>query len=150
MLKSAKDKMKTETTNKLIEHVTSECSAIDQERIYDAMLDEVTECCPLCSRYGASRILKEIDPVAYRCGKNDYFGTTDEYFEIGSELYERREVEKARDEFIDELDSQIIDLESEIEDMEADEDHNVSDLAALKQKLNELQAAVTEAQQYTF
>lgn len=143
--------MKTETIiDKLIEHIETECSRIDQESRYDDMLDEVTECCELCKRYGAARILKEIDPTAYRCGMNDYFGTTDEYFEIGGELYERREVEKARDEFIDGLDSEIADLEKEIEEMEADEDHDVAELASLKQKLTDLEASEKEARHYSF
>lgn len=143
--------MKTEyTIDKLIEHVTSECSSIDQERIYDDMLDECTQCCDLCQRYGASRILKEIDPVAYRCGMNDYFGTSDQWFEINGDLYERREVEKARDEFVDDLDSRISDKEKEIEEMEADEDHDISELARLKRELNDLETSEKEARNYTF
>ena len=57
-----------------------------------------------------SRILKELDPTAYRCGLNDYVDAvfdaseTDDY--------------KALQEEIDQLQSDIEDLESEIEDLE--------------------------------
>ena len=39
---------------------------------YDSMLDDCSEACPTCSGYGASRILKKMDPIAYRCGFVDY------------------------------------------------------------------------------
>lgn len=145
--------MKTETTENLIEHVTSECSRIDQERVYDDMLDECysfESVGGIFASMSPSRVLREVDPIAYRCGMNDYFGTSDDYFEIEGELYEKSEVEKARDEFVDNLDSEISDCEKEIEEMEADEDHNVSELAELKRKLTDLEAAEKEARNYTF
>ena len=40
--------------------------------LYDQMLDECSETCPTCSAYGASRILEEMDPIAYRCGFADW------------------------------------------------------------------------------
>ena len=42
------------------------------EELYDSMLDQCSESCSTCDRYGASRILREIDPIAYRCGMADY------------------------------------------------------------------------------
>ena len=42
------------------------------KELYDAMLDECSETCPTCESYGASRILEEMDPVAYRCGFSDW------------------------------------------------------------------------------
>ena len=44
----------------------------EDKKMYDEMIDEVTECCSLCKQYGAARILEELDPTAYRCGFNDY------------------------------------------------------------------------------
>lgn len=152
--RTAKENMKTtETTTKLIEHVTSECSRIDQERIFDDMLDESYSFEKVGGPFenmSPSRVLKEVDPTAYRCGMNDYFGTDDTYVEIEGELYEQREVEKARDEFVDQLDSQIADLEKEIETVEADEDCELSDLDDLKVKLATLVASEKEARTYTF
>ena len=45
---------------------------------YDEMIDECTEGCSLCSSYGASRILKEMDPTAYRCGFVDWSASLEE------------------------------------------------------------------------
>jgi len=42
------------------------------KELYDQMLDECSETCPTCSSYGASRILEEMDPIAYRCGFADW------------------------------------------------------------------------------
>ena len=39
---------------------------------FDQMLDECSEGCATCRDYGASRILKEMDPTAYRRGFTDY------------------------------------------------------------------------------
>ena len=43
--------------------------------LYDEYLNSIHEGCDLCSRYGASRILEEVDPVAYRCGFSDWTDT---------------------------------------------------------------------------
>ena len=60
--------------------------------------------------YSPSHVLKNVDPVAYRCGLNDFIDSldvedTDEYKELEDE--------------IDQLKSDIEDLESEIEDLQS-------------------------------
>jgi len=40
--------------------------------LYDEMLNECIKTCPTCERYGGARILKELDPIAYRCGFSDW------------------------------------------------------------------------------
>jgi rubrerythrin len=52
----------------------------EDKAMYDDMLDECTECCTFCTRYGAARILEEIDPTAYRCGFNDYVDGLDDRY----------------------------------------------------------------------
>ena len=82
----------------------------DYEDQFDEYLDESGEV--FAGGYGfyPSRILKELDPVAYCYGLNDYADSvfdaseTDEY--------------KALQEEIDSLEDAIDDLESEIEDLE--------------------------------
>jgi predicted Zn-ribbon and HTH transcriptional regulator len=61
-------------TGKLLEAILHEYDLdnADDKKMYDEMLDECSETCNTCKRYGASRILEEMDPVAYRCGFNDY------------------------------------------------------------------------------
>lgn len=137
--------MKTENSiiEKLIAHIESECDAIDCEKAFDEMLDECYSFEDVGGPFASmcpSRVLKECDPVAYRCGVNDYFGSGNEYVEIAAETYRSDEVEAARESFLDELDSQISDLETEINDAEAEEDLNVSEVAEMKRKLADLQA----------
>ena len=43
------------------------------EEMYDEMLDDCEGPVELCGMtYSASQVLREVDPVAYRCGFNDY------------------------------------------------------------------------------
>ena len=46
---------------------------IEAHERYDDMLDECHEDVKVCGMtYNTSRVLKEVDPIAYRCGFNDY------------------------------------------------------------------------------
>lgn len=146
--------MKTQNPiiEKLIAHIESECDAIDREKAFDEMLDELYSFDSIGGPFACmqpSRVLRECDPVAYRCGVNDYFGTGD-YVEIGAETYNSDDAQAARESFLDELDSQISDLETEIEDMEAEEDPNVSEVASKKRQLADLQADYQTVKQYAF
>ena len=62
----------------------------DDKKAYDAMLDECSSSCSTCERYGASRILAEIDPVAYRCGFVDWIDGQPERWEcpVCNEVHE--------------------------------------------------------------
>ena len=58
-----------------------------------------------------SHVLKNVDPVAYRCSLNDFVDSLD---------VEDSDEYKALQEEIDQLQSDIEDLESEIEDLESE------------------------------
>ena len=45
--------------------------------LYDQMLNECSEMCATCQDFGASRILEELDPIAYRCGFCDWLDSVD-------------------------------------------------------------------------
>lgn len=80
------------------ERVADELQPMDMEAQYREMLDD---CYSFDSVGGPfahmspSRVLEEVDPVAFRCGFNDWIdaelGETIE--EIGGEYYDKREVE---------------------------------------------------------
>ncbi len=115
----------------LTEHVTDNATAIDADRAYDDMLDE---CYSLESVGGpftymcASKVLEALDPVAYRCGFSDWLDSC-EWIEINGSYYESRDVEKERDEFIDEIDSAITDAENERDGLQEEIDELKNDFA---------------------
>lgn len=84
----------------------------DYEDQFDEFLDESTPEIEIgCLTYSPSHVLKKVDPIAYRCGLNDFVDSldvedSDEYKELQEE--------------IDQLQSDIEDLESEIEDLESE------------------------------
>ena len=53
------------------------------EEMYDDMIDEIYGEVNVGITFNASRVLKELDPIAYRCGFNDYM---DSLFEDGYTL----------------------------------------------------------------
>ena len=59
--------------------------------LYDSMLDDCYDDVNICGlNYVPSRALKEVDPIAYRCGCNDYIDSLleDEIFtEIDGDYY---------------------------------------------------------------
>jgi len=90
-------------TDEQIERITDNLSYLDKETSYDDFLDEITECCEMCKRYGAARLLEEVDPIAYRCGFSDYLDSlSDSYYEIDEEYYLQSEV----DEIIEEMEEE--------------------------------------------
>jgi hypothetical protein len=45
---------------------------IQAYEMYDEMLDECSEVKIGCLNYSASYVLQKVDPIAYRCGFNDF------------------------------------------------------------------------------
>lgn len=87
--------------------VQGELTAIDTDTLYDDMLDE---CYSFESVGGPfahmqpSRVLEEVDPIAYRCGKNDWEDgeSRDQWTDIDGTYYDRREVDALRETWDDE------------------------------------------------
>lgn len=123
----------------LEKRIAAECSPVDREAAFDEMLDECysfdsvggpfAHMCP-------SSVLKECDPVAYRCGVNDYADGQD-WFEVGGENYRQEDCEGIRAEMVDEL-------ESELADLEKNEDGEDS------AELDELRDTLDELKKHTF
>lgn len=103
-------KMQSLIADKEKQQYQLECDPDDFADQFDEMLDESGTVEAGGYSFYPSQILKECDPVCYRCGLNDYADSvfdaseTDDY--------------KALQEEIDQLKSDIEDLESEIEDLE--------------------------------
>ena len=97
---------------------TFEYSCTDGE--YDEMLDEIYGDVEICGmNYSSSQALKELDPIAYRCGKGDYESNYDldnceEYSDLKDEL------ESLEDQLSD-LENDLSELNSELDLLENDE-----------------------------
>jgi predicted nucleic acid-binding Zn-ribbon protein len=85
----------------------------DLESLYDENLDEwySEQCSNLPVNVTASELIKEFDPVMYRCGFNDFIDQFDYSF---LDCYTDKESE------IEEVESEISDLKSQIEDLETE------------------------------
>lgn len=104
-------KLKTQIKNKETQQNEIECDPEDLAYFFDESLDEEGSIKVAGCTFYPSQILKECDPVAYRCGLNDYADL----------MFSKEETEEyqALQEEIDQLGSDIEDLENEIEDLQS-------------------------------
>jgi hypothetical protein len=89
-------------TQAQIERIEERLNKIDTEQAYLEMLDECYETVEICGHtYDAGYALKEIDPVAFRCGHADYISSMldDEWIEVSGEFYLQTEVQELLEEF---------------------------------------------------
>ena len=92
--------------------IVAELDPVDLEQLYRDMLDE---CEPEVKVAGlsfcASRIIEELDPVAFRCGVNDYAdGLVNDSIteEINGNHYDLREAQ----DIVDEVECEMEEMES--------------------------------------
>ena len=86
---------------------TFEYSCTDDE--YEQMLDDMYGDVEICGMtYSSSRALKLLDPVAYRCAKND--------FESNYDLNNCEEYNDLKDE-LESLEDQLSDLENDLDEL---------------------------------
>ncbi len=114
----------------MLDHVVEECTAFDREEVFDRMLDE----CYSFEAVGGpfeymlpSRVLQEVDPIAYRCGCNDYMDSLETY-EIEGETYYISDVVSAQSDYIDTLEWELSDLEDRLSDLEDEGPDDTGDL----------------------
>ena len=111
-------KLQAQIKDKEAQQNSIECDPDDLGSFFDESLDEAGSIKVAGCTFYPSQILKECDPVAYRCGLNDFADfafrkeETEEYQALQSEIDDIQEE-------IDQLESEIEDLESEIEDLQS-------------------------------
>ena len=87
--------------------------------MYDEMLDECYDMSEVGGPFShllASRVLEQCDPIAYRCGFNDWLDG-ENFFEVDDEYYHSTDLERVKDELISNLEDEISNLEEQVEDM---------------------------------
>lgn len=104
-------KLQAQIKNKEAQQNNIEYDPDDFSDQFDGCLDEAGSIAVAGCTFYPSQILKACDPVAYRCGLNDFAD-----FEFRKEDTEEY---KALQDEIDQLESDIEDLESEIEDLQS-------------------------------
>ena len=106
-------KLQAQIKNKEAQQNSIECDPDDLADQFDECLDEAGGVKVAGCTFYPSQILKECDPVAYRCGLNDF---ADSYFNK-----EETEEYQALQSEIDAIQEEIDQLESDIEDLENEE-----------------------------
>ena len=105
-------KMQAQIADKEKQQEQIELDPDDYEDQFDESLDDsIPEIEIGCLTYSPAHVLKNVDPIAYRCGLNDFIDSLD---------VEDSDEYKALQTEIDQLQSDSEDLESEIEDLESE------------------------------
>ncbi|MCP4612106.1 MAG: hypothetical protein GY845_25695 [Planctomycetes bacterium] len=82
-----------EKTQKII---IGDCEPIDVDEQYDELLDEIYPEYSIGGiTFNASRILKELDRIAYDTGLSEYFDNDENYVEVDGDYYNLHEVNYA-------------------------------------------------------
>lgn len=108
LLEAKKDLSSAESTRDAVE--------IDVDDFEEEYKDSLDDCNGDFMGYPASRILEELDPVAYRCGLNDYCDNKD-VEDLQEWIWAKEEVENIENE-IEDLEEEIKNLEESIAEFE--------------------------------
>jgi hypothetical protein len=106
---------------RLAELVKEELKPVDLDQRFRDMLDDCYSFKDVGGPFSGmspSRVLEEMDPVAFRCGSNDANDEDTEEYEGDLESYDKRELQEMRDRAAEEIDDEISDEERENEDDE--------------------------------
>ena len=89
-------------TDWVVEHLIEEhCSPVDAEEQFEELLNETCETIKIGSlEYDPGYVLRNIDPISFRCGVADMLADDEQFIEVNGEHY------------------RISDIETMIEDME--------------------------------
>ncbi len=136
---------------RLQNHISAECHEIDTERAYDEMLDDIyaDNLKGPFEHLSPSRILREMSPTDYRCGFADFTDSrSDEWTEVDGYWYETKEVDEAKESFLDALRSDLEGTEKELADEENDDDP--SNAPALREQVKRLEAEIAAVESHSF
>jgi len=125
---------------------------IDVDESYDQMLDECYDLSTVGGPFShmlASRVLRECDPIAYRCGVSDYTDSL-EAIEVSGDYYHQREAECVKDALVDELQDEIDDLQGQLDDLDPSEVENIEECDSLGSEIAEIEELITKLRKYSF
>ena len=152
------EEINAEALRLITEKVREDHRPVDSDACYRAMLDECYDFSSVGGPFShmlASRVLEEMDPTVYRCGKNDWMDGEDIREFDGSE-WDGSDLDEAKEAVADELENQISDRKQEVEEIEAEPvtdenaEPNTERLAELRDELDELNATLAAVNAYSF
>ena len=150
--------IKAEAENLIRERVRENHKPVHSEARYRDMLDECYDFSSVGGPFAhmlPSRVLAEVDPVAYRCGKNDWMDGQD-IREFDGDEWDGSDLDEAKEAVEDALESEISDTEKEIDGIrsepedDANEESNSERIAELQDELDELNSILAAVKAYTF
>ena len=82
-------------TDWVIEHLIKEhCTPIDAEEQFEELLSETCETVKIGSlEYDPGYVLRNIDPVAFRCGVSDMLADDEQFIEVDGQYYQVYDIE---------------------------------------------------------
>ena len=82
-------------TDWVIEHLIKEhCSPVDAEEQFEELLSETCDTVKIGSlEYDPGYVLRNIDPVAFRCGVSDMLADDEQFIEIDGDYYRVCDIE---------------------------------------------------------
>ena len=135
----------------LHDKVKEDLTELDVDSMYDDMLDECYDFAKIGGPFShmlASKVLSECDPVAYRCGFTDWLDG-ERFYEVGDSYYYGTDLERVKDELIDELEDEISDLDDQLDNMDQDDiDAGVNDVVDSQKA--EIEELVQKLRKYSF
>ena len=138
----------------LHDKVKNDLTELDVNSMYDDMLDECYDLSEVGGPFShmlASKVLEECDPIAYRCGFTDWLDSlSDQYYEVDGEYYYGSDLERIKDELIDELEDEITDHQEQLDDLDPSEVENIEECDSLSGEISELEDLVQKLRKYSF
>lgn len=139
----------TDIIDTLNARITSELTTINREEAFRDMLDSDGEVKVAGLSFYPSRIIEELDPIAFRCGVNDY-ADSEPWVEVNGETYDQDECEKIKEEMVSDIESEIEEKEGEIEEATEHNDEDAEVMNGLREDLSDLQAQLATLQAHSF
>jgi hypothetical protein len=94
--------------------IKEELTPIHDEEYYTAALDDIYPVVEIVGiSFSPSRIVRELDPTAFRCGMQDYLDGDDTLEYIADDWYIADEVQKLREEIEEEIEAAETEEEEE-------------------------------------
>lgn len=139
----------------LEQHIADNCKDLDMTQLFRDMLDELYSFDSVGGPFkhmSPSRVLEEVDPIAFRCGINDHFDS-DTHVEIGDNTYDLCDVEEQRQLFIEDLETELWALEKELAELQSKYEEGmdqIEDVASKQSEIESMKAKIKLCQSHSW